>query len=147
MSPVLTPAPPQAAPTRLGRNIVVVALGALLGLAVILGVSRALEGPGRVDRVTIDNPTPYAVEIAVAESDGGGRLTLGPVSPSGRHMFEAVVDQGDRWVVHVTSARSDGGDVVVSRATLERDGWVIRIPEQVGTKLGNDGATPRTEPQ
>jgi hypothetical protein len=147
MSPVLSPAPPQAAPTRLGRNVVAVIGGGLLAFAVVLGVSQALQGPGLVDRVTIDNPTPYPLEIEVAGGRGDSGLTLGPVSAGGRHAFESVVDQGDQWVVRVSSARSDGGEVVLRRSELERSNWVVTIPEAVGSKLADNGALPRTEPE
>ncbi len=146
MGPVLTPAPPQVAPTRLGRNVVIAVAAALLAVALILGVSRAVQGPAVVDRVTISNPTPYPLEVSVAGSDGGASLNLGPVSAGERHAFETVLDQGDRWVVHVTSARSDGGEFVVNRSNLERTKWVITIPDAVGGRLGTRGATPRTQP-
>jgi hypothetical protein len=144
MSPVLSPAPPQAAPTRLGRNVAALVVGGLVAAAVLLGGTWALEGPDRVDRVTIDNPTPYPLEVEVAGS-GDARLALGPVAAGDRHAFVSVVDQGDRWIVHVTSARSDGGEFAVNRAALERADWVITIPDSVTTKLGAAGATPDTD--
>jgi len=147
MSPVLSPAPPQAAPTRLGRNIAAVVVGGVVALALIFGGAQALEGPDVISRVVIDNPTPYPVEIAVAGGDGDSLLTLGPVSSGGRHAFTSVIDQGDRWVVHATSARSDGGEFVVRRAELERTNWVITIPDEVGSTLAANGASSRTEPE
>lgn len=141
MGPVLTPAPPQAAPTRLGRNIVVVALGALGALVLTLGVLRLVEGPAVVDRVAINNPTPYPLEVSVAGARGADHVDLGPVAPGSSHTFESVVDQGDRWVVHVTSAGSNGGEFAVGRSELERTHWVITIPDAVGTKLADTGAT------
>jgi hypothetical protein len=143
MSPVLTPAPPQEAPTRLGRNVAAVVVGGLVALVLIFAGTQALEGPGVIERVTVDNPTPYQVEVAVAGSDGGSRLTLGPVSSGESHAFASVVDRGDRWVVHVTSARSDGGEFVVRRADLERSKWVITIPNEVASRLAANGASPR----
>ena len=139
MGPVLTPAPPQAAPTRLGRNIAVITLGALGALALILGVLRLVQGPAVVERLTINNRTPYPVEVSVAGASGAEQVDLGPVSPGSRHAFESVVDQGGRWVVHVTSAGSDGGEFVVRRADLQRTHWVITIPDAVGTKLADSG--------
>lgn len=141
MGPVLTPAPPQAAPTRLGRNVVLAAVGAVLALVLILGVLWWVRSPGVVEQVTINNPTPYPVEVSIAGATGGARLDLGPVAPSARHTFESVVDQGGRWVVHVTSASSDGGDFVVPRSGLTRGNWVITIPDRVGAKLADRGAT------
>ncbi len=143
MSPVLSPAPPQAAPTRLGRNVAAVVVGAVVALALIFGGAQALEGPDVISRVVVENPTPYPVDVAVAGSDGGSVLTLGPVSSGERHSFASVVDQGDRWVVHVTSARADGGAFVVRRAELERTNWVITIPDTVSSRLAANGASPR----
>lgn len=140
MGPVLTPAPPQAAPTRLSRNVVAI-VGALLALGLILGVLWGVRSPGVVERVTINNPTPYAVEVSVAGASGGARVDLGRVAPSARHTFESVADQGGRWVVHVNSASSDGGDFLVRRSALARAGWVITIPDSVGAKLADGGAT------
>jgi hypothetical protein len=142
MSPVLSPAPPQAAPTRLGRNVAAVVVGGIVALALIFGGAQALEGPDVMSRVVIENPTQYPVEISVA-GDGGSLLPLGPVSSGERHTFASVVDQGDRWVVHATSARTDGGAFVVSRADLERTNWVIAIPDSVASTLAANGATPR----
>ena len=145
MGPVLTPAPPQAAPTRLSRNIVAAVVGGLVALALILGVSRAVQGPGVVDRVTINNPTPYPVEVSLAGASGAAGLDLGPVSPEARHVFESVLNQGDRWVVHVTSASADGGEFVVRRSDLEHGNWVITIPDAVASRLADSGVTAGTQ--
>src|SRR5437763_15738365 len=109
MSPVLTPAPPQEAPTRLGRNVAAVVVGGLVALVLIFAGTQALEGPGVIEQVTIDNATPYQVEVAVAGSEGGSRLTLGPVAAGERHAFASAVDQGDRGGAAVPSAGSEGG--------------------------------------
>jgi hypothetical protein len=143
MSPVLSPAPPQAAPTRLGRNVAAVVVGGIVALALIFGGAQALEGPDVMSRVVVENPTEYPVEISVAGAGGGSLLPLGPVSSGERHTFASVVDQGDRWVVHATSARTDGGAFVVSRADLERTNWVITIPDSVASTLTANGATAR----
>ncbi|HEV3134674.1 MAG TPA: hypothetical protein VG348_08215 [Acidimicrobiia bacterium] len=141
MSPVLTPAPPQEAPTRLGRNVAAVVVGGLVALVLIFAGTQALEGPGVIERVTVDNPTPYQVEIAVAGTAGGSGLVLGPVSSGERHVFASVFDQGDRWVLHVTSARSDAGEFVVRRADLERSNWVITIPNEIASRLAASDAS------
>lgn len=143
MSPVLTPAPPQEAPTRLGRNVAAVVVGGLVALVLLFAGTQALAGPGVIEQVTVDNPTPYQVEVAVSGSDGGSQLALGPVAAGEHHAFASVVGQGDRWVVHVTSARSDGGEFVLSRAELERTKWVITIPADVASRLAANGASSR----
>jgi hypothetical protein len=142
MSPVLTRPRPQAAPAQLGREIALLAAGGLVALAVIVGVSAAVEGPSYVDRLTIHNPTAYAVEIQVADDSRDAWLDLGPVSPGERHTFSTVVDHGDRWVVRVSSAGINGGQLDLNRAGLERRGWVVTIPDEVNGRLAANGATP-----
>jgi len=124
-----------------GRDIAMMAAGVVLAVVIILGVLAAVQGPGYVDHVTIDNPTPYPVDVYVTGGDGGSRLALGPVSPGERHAFSSVVDQGDRWVVHVTSAGTDGGTVVLERSRLEQRRWVVTIPDETASKLAANGAT------
>src|SRR5438094_1795789 len=101
MSPVLTPAPPQAAPTRLGRNIAAVVVGGIVALVLIFAGSQTLEGPGVIERGTVDNPPPYQVEVAVAGSEGGSRLALGPRAAGERRAFASGLDQRDSRSVHV----------------------------------------------
>ena len=143
MGPVLTPAPPQEAPARIGRDIALLAAGAALAVALILGVLAAVRSPGYVDHVTITNPTPYPVDVYVTSGEGTSRLGLGPVSSGERHTFTSVVDQGDRWVLHVSSAGTDGGAVAVDRASLQRHDWVVTIPDRVSSMLAAGGATPQ----
>jgi hypothetical protein len=144
VSPVLTRPHPQAAPARLGRDFAVLVVGGLVALAVIIGVLAAVEGPTFVDRVSIRNATPYTLDVEVTGADHDGWLPLGPVSPGGDRSLRDVVDKGDRWVVRVSSAGIDGGEVVVSRGELERSGWVITIPDEATTRLAANGATPPT---
>lgn len=113
-----------------------------MALAVIVGVSAAVEGPSYVDRLTIHNPTAYAVEVQVADDNHDAWLDLGPVSPGERHTFSTVVDHGDRWVVRVSSAGVGGGQFGRSRAGLERRGWLVTIPDEVGGRLAARGVTP-----
>jgi hypothetical protein len=105
-------------------------------------VMAAVEGPTFVDRVSVRNPTPYTLEVDVTGADRDGWLPLGPVSPGGRLNLRDVLDNGDRWVVRVATAGVDGGEVVVSRDALERNGWVITIPDEVTNRLAANGAIP-----
>jgi ribosomal protein S1 len=131
----------------LGRDVAALVVGGLLAVAAILAVSSALQGPAFVDQVTIRNSTPSVVDVEVTTGDRDGWLPLGPVSPGEQHDFNAVVDQGDRWVVHVSSARADGGEFVLSRTELERHGWVVTIPDEVSARLIASAATRLTPRQ
>jgi len=117
-------------------------VGGFLALALIFAVSSTLRSPATVDRLTIRNPTPYAVDVDVTNAGHGGWLSLGPVSSGERHDFGSVIDQGDRWVVHVTSAGAEGGEFVVRGSDLQRGGWVITLPDSVGSTLTRNGAVP-----
>ncbi len=130
MSPVLTRPRPQIAPARLGRDFAMFVVGGLVALALIDAVLAAVEGPTFVD--------------TGAQRDGW--LPLGPVSPGGRLDLTDVVDTGDRWVVRVSSAGVDGGEVVMSRQALERSGWVITIPDDVSARLAANGVSPPPTP-
>ena len=136
---MLTRPRPPAARVRLGREIAVVAVAALVAVAVVLGVSAAVEGPSYVDQLTIRNTASYPVEVEVSNADRDGWLDLGPVSPGERHTFRTVVDKGDRWVVRVSSAGISGGQFALDRDSLERRGWETTIPDEVGTRLAANG--------
>jgi hypothetical protein len=141
VSPVLTRPRPQDARTRFGRDIALLLAGAVVALAVIIGVSAAVEGPTYVDRINIRNATPYAIDVEVSNGDRDGWTNLGPVSPNERHAFRTVVDKGDRWVVRVSSAGIDGGQVGVGRDQIARRGWEITIGDEISGRLAENGAT------
>jgi hypothetical protein len=126
----------------MGREVALLVAGALGALGVIIGVLAAIEGPSYVDRLMVTNQTRYPVEVQVAGGDGDGWLDLGPVSPGDRHNFRTVVDKGNRWVLRVSSAGIDGGQLEVSRSSLERGGWVVTLGQEVSTRLADNGATP-----
>jgi len=140
MSPVLTRPRPQDARTRFGRDVVLLLAGALVGIAVIIGVSAAVEGPTYIDRISIRNATTYAVDVEVTNGSRDGWTNLGPVSPNERHNFRMVVDKGDRWVVRVSSSGIDGGQVEVDRDRLARRGWEVTIGDEISERLAANGA-------
>lgn len=142
MSPVLTRPRPQSTPAQRRRDLLTVAAASLIGIAVLIGISAALRGPEFIDRVTIVNDTPYLVDVEVTTDRHDGWLVLGPVSPGERQSFESVVDQGDRWVFHVTSGPYDGGEFSVSKPRLEQGDWRVEIPDAARNHLEADGAEP-----
>jgi hypothetical protein len=147
VSPVLTRPRPPAARAELRREIAAVCVAAVVALAVILGVSAAVEGPSYVDRVTVRNATPYPVEVSVAGDDRDGWLDLGAVSPGERRAVGTVVDHGDRWVARVSSAGTNGGQVEIGRDELARRDWVFTIGDDVTARLADSGLTPPGPPR
>jgi hypothetical protein len=142
MSPVLTRPRPQSTPAQRRRDLVTVAAATLIGIAVLISITAALRGPEFIDRVTIVNDTPYLVDVEVTAYGHDGWLGLGPVSPGTRHSFQSVIDQGDRWVFHITSGPYDGGEFSVSKRRLEEGDWRVVIPDDARHRLEADGAEP-----
>ena len=62
------------------------------------------------------------------------------MSPDERDDFRAVVDKGDRWVVRVSSAGIDGGQVEVGREQLARRNWEFTIGDEISGRLAENGA-------
>ena len=142
MSPVLTRPRPRSERTLVPRDVVLIVVAAVLGITVVLGTYAAVRGPDLVERVRVVNETPYLLDVEVRGGAGDGWLRLGPVSPGESHDFASVVDQGERWVFHVTDGPYDGREFSMTRADLERARWQVTIPRVVQSRLEAGGAVP-----
>ena len=142
MSPVLSRPRPRSGPVLVRREVIAVVVAGAITVAALVALYSALQGPTFVDRVTIVNETPYLVDVEVAGDARDGWLMLGPVSRGERHGFGGVVDQGDRWIFHVTTGPHDGGEFTLSKAELERADWRVPIPGDVQRRLEAGGAVP-----
>ena len=122
---------------------VLLTLVALAVLAAALGISVSLatRGPAFVDRITIENPTLYNVQVDVG-APGEVVVDLGAVPRGGSRTFEQVLDQGERWVFRLSFGGQDVGEVDVQRDQLETDRWRVTIPAAIGRELGNAGHPP-----
>jgi hypothetical protein len=140
MSPVLTR--PDRPTTRPGRSRIVLGVaGALAAVLVLLdGIAFVVRGPSFVPRVSIENTTPYRVDVEAAAVSDPAVVDLAAVPPGGRIDVREVVDQGDRWVFHFTAGPFDGGSVTIDRSDLERQGWRLQIPPLTAERLATAGA-------
>jgi hypothetical protein len=142
MSPVLTRPRPRSSPALVPRQLVLIGVATVVGVAVIVATYATLRSPVSVDRVRVLNETPYLVDVEVTGGTREGWLELGPISPGENHGFGSVVDQGDRWVFHVTTGPHDGGEFSMTRSELERTRWRVTIPRAVEARLEAGGAVP-----
>lgn len=142
MSPVLARPRPRSDRTLVPQDVVLIAIAAALGIAAVLGVYTALRGPDVVDRLRVVNETRYLLDIEVTGATGDGWLDLGPISPGESHDFASVVDQGERWIFHVTNGPYDGGEFSMTRRELERARWSVSVPPDVAARLEAGGAAP-----
>lgn len=143
MSPVLVRSDDPSTTHRDRRRLVAATVALSVAIAAMLaGLGALLHGPGRVDRVTVENRSSYLVDVDVAGAGHDGWLGLTATRPQERIDVHDVIDQGDRWTFHFSSGSHDGGEVEVTRAELERTGWRVTVPPAVESRLGAAGAQP-----
>lgn len=139
MSSVL--ARPRPAPLRRG-DILTVVVATVGGLALLLVVFSALRLPPFVDAVTISNPHEWNVELDVGGSDRSTWIGLGSVGRETTRTYRSVIDSGNEWVFRFSYGGIDGGEMVLSRAELERGGWKITVPDEFAQRMRAAGVPP-----
>jgi len=125
------------------RLVVGLATGAV-GLLAVAGVTYLVglgAGPAAVARITFVNQTVYALDVDVS-SGTGSWSSAGFVPKQSTAVVEEVPDQGDMWVFRFAAQGRSGGEVHMIRAELERSGWRIDVPAEVGRRLADAGAPP-----
>ncbi len=132
------PAPPIRRPVVLG----VLALAAVAA-AVGIGVGSITRGSAFVERITVDNPTLYNLQVDIGAPGEGQVLAVGTVPREGSRQFHQVVDQGERWVFRLSFGVEEVGEIEVPRPQLEQDGWKVAVPPDGGRRLADAGHPPR----
>lgn len=140
MTPVL--ARPRPAPPRSRGEILTVVLAAAGGIAILILLLPALRLPAFVDAVTISNPHQWNAEVDADGPDRSRWIGLGTVPREGSITIHGVIDQGTEWVFRFAYGGSDGGELVVSRVELERNGWKITIPDDFAQRMRAAGIGP-----
>jgi hypothetical protein len=137
MSPSLTlprPSPTRARPPLAPYVAVVVYLALALPF-----VPRAVQAPSHVPRLVVTNGTDYGVSVEVV--DGAGRVPVGSLGPDHTATFREVADVGGRWTL-VWSARGREVRTTATRDALDRAGWKVAVPDELGATLAAAGETP-----
>ena len=137
MNHVLTP--PRSPSVRLaGAAIVLVVVAVILGaLFAVAGIEEGESTTYR--RLTVDNPSPYNVNIQVAGAERDGWLDLGSFPREARRTVDEVADQGPHWVFHFSYGGVDGGELMITRGRLADEGWTITVPAGVTERLREAG--------
>ena len=144
MSPPVEVRPPASRPTRRSERaarvglVVAIAAAAMLGLWIMVAV--VFRDPAFVERVRVDNPTGYDINVVV--TDARSTLPLGVAGQRCTTQFQDVLDPGATWIIRFSTQGRDGGEVSVSRAELEQHGWTLRVPDEVIERLTASGAPP-----
>ena len=126
------------------RRPMLLGVAALAVLAAAFGVAvgSLTRGAGFVPRITVENPTPFNLQVDAGAGGDDDILALGSVPREGSRVFEQVVDQGERWVFRLSFGGEDVGEVVVPRPQLEKDGWRVVVPAGIGSALAEAGHPP-----
>jgi hypothetical protein len=128
-------------PTGLRRYFRLPTIATVVLVAVLLVASlKLLDEPNHVSRVTIANPSEYALDVAVTSGGRQSWLALSGVPVGATRDFHDVLDQGDTWVFAFRAQGRDGGEMSMSRSDLEARGWNITVPGQVLDRLRAAGA-------
>ena len=145
MSPRTTPRQARdehaSPPTGLRRYFSFPIIAIIVVVAVLMAASLEwLDEPNHVSRVTIANPSEYALDVAVTSGGRHGWLALSGVPVGATRDFHDVLDQGNTWVFSFRAQGRDGGETSMTRADLEASGWNITVPGQVLDRLRAAGA-------
>lgn len=105
----------------------------------------ACSGPPRVDRITIVNPTGYDLEVDVSGRDRAAWLPVAIVEARSEDDAREVIDQGEIWVFRFLHWGDPAGELSLTGAELERGGWRVEVPAEVGRQLEQLGRPTATE--
>lgn len=136
MNSVLTPSRRRSAPL-IGAATVLIGFAALGVLFAVtrLGVGETIS----YRRLTVENPSPYAISVDVTGAERDGWLNLGSVPREGRRTVQEVADQGQKWIFRFSYGGVDAGEVTVNRDQLAKNGWSVTVPPEVAERLREAG--------
>ncbi len=140
MNPVVEVRPRDPFRVRERRRRVARVVGMLAVAAFLFTVAgRLFDDPERVARLRFDNPSEYDIHVAVTASPDGGLLPLGVAVQRCSTDFHEVIDVGPTWIVRFATQGEDAGAMTLDRDQVVRDGWTIRIPDDVVSGLRASG--------
>ncbi|HZQ27428.1 MAG TPA: hypothetical protein VFA94_07000 [Acidimicrobiales bacterium] len=118
------------------------AVVAAVVVLVVFAANHLLAGPSFIARITVVNPTEYALDVDAAKPDKPAWTPIGTARQRGTTVLEQVIDEGDQWVFRFRTEGIDGGELRMSRSALEQANWRIEVPASVGDTLRAAGAAP-----
>jgi hypothetical protein len=88
-----------------------------------------------VERIIIANPTDYDIDVDVTGEDRNSWLPVSIVEARAEDVAREVIDQGKVWTFRFLHWGDPVGEVRFTRAELERMGWRLEVPAEVGERL------------
>ncbi len=87
----------------------------------------------------MQNPAPYTINVEVTGAERDGWLDIGSFRRERNRTVEELADQGRQWVFRFSYGGVEGGELVLSRDQLARDGWKVSVPPEVTEQLRRAG--------
>ena len=118
------------------------AVGALLGVGIVVVAAQLAVGPTKGMTITVRNETPF--EVTIHTSDGPDRSVtpLGVVPRQVTETFHEVSDEGRTWYFHLDSSGVNGGTIVRTRPDLARSNWTLVIDGDAEARFRAAGLVP-----
>jgi hypothetical protein len=88
-----------------------------------------------VERITVTNPTGYDLDVEVTGRDREGWLPVAIVEARTEDVAQEVIDQGEVWIFRFRHWGDPVGELRLSRAELERNGWRVEVPAEIEERL------------
>jgi hypothetical protein len=133
------PSPPARRRSRTRWWWAAAAVGLALSSVVL---AHAFDDPAMVGHVRLVNQTDYAVHVDVTDPARRGWMAVGTALPRVTTVVEDVVDQGDVWVVRLSSEGVVAAELRVRRSDLARSRWTITVPREAAARLARAGVQP-----
>ena len=142
MAPLSTIADSPPRPVGAIRELRINLLAVVVLAALLIPLSRALQPPEFLDRLTIENHTEYDLSIKLRDSVDGPVLGLGVTTAGSTKEVKSVLDPGDTFVFEFSYGGVPAERAIVDRSTLEESGWRIAVPAAAAAALRDAGLPP-----
>ena len=134
----------QRAPARDRRQLAARTVGVLLSLAAVAGSFVLVHRPQVVDHVQINNDTGFNLDVDLVDADSISVIPLVVVGSHTTERVDDVIDVGRSWVFVLTREGDEVARVSRSRARLIAEGWRVRLPVSLESRLYELGQQPCT---
>lgn len=101
----------------------------------LLIVASCSGPPPTVETITVANSTGYDLDVQVTGRDRNGWLPMAIAEARSERTTEKVSDQGDVWIFRFLHWGDPLGELSLTRAELERNGWRVEVPAEVEERL------------
>jgi hypothetical protein len=100
------------------------------------------NSPERVDRLTVSNPTPFAMTVEVRDQAGAWMPAAIVDHESSATRDESVIDVGDEWTFRFSAQGRYADTVTLTRSELESQRWTLVVDPTIAQAFTESEARP-----